>query len=180
MDGVVPFDVDELDPDEPLSSDVGHSVLAALLALRGRLQSYLCWSGLENSDHPNAIDHMADYTHRIWVPVHPGTLREDLKLTVHARASNPTGDPAGVRIHHGGSQIRLPESTGWSLAAGAPASWQISGVEIPNTVRMTEGAALPDLPHPFGQLAINPSGNVGFGFDLSSQAHLHSISIWGI
>jgi hypothetical protein len=178
LDGVIPLDLDELDPDEPLSADTGHVLYASMLALRARQQSYMCWSGLESSDNANAQDHMDNYTHRVWAPVHPGTLQKDLKLTVHARTSNPSASNASVRLHHGGSTIGLPDSTGWTLAAGAVAAWQTTDAAIPNTVRLAERQGLPDLPHAFSQLALDPGPNLGL--ELRTTGRVHSISAWSL
>lgn len=177
LGGFTPFDEDEFDPDEPLSSDAAHYLFDALAAFRGRMRCYFNWSGLENSTHADAVSYMANYVHRIWTPVHQGTEEKGLKLICYARTSNPGGSAANVRIHHGGSNIDLGDSTAWSVGAGAAAAWQVTGGDIPDTIVMAEERALPELPHLSGQICIAPGGVTGV--ELATAARVHSIAMWG-
>lgn len=173
LDGVVPLDTDELDPDEPLSADLVQSVRDSLDAMLMRKRAYWTWSALEGHSTIAQPGRLGLYVRRVWAPLVRGLRIRGLRPIIHAYCEgSPLGDTTG-QIHYAPAR-----SVAWTVPANEPARWYETGGDIPDTLTWPEASALPGLSTPVGLMEIRPEELFRMGS--TSNARILSLSIWGV
>lgn len=168
-----PFDSAELEDDEPGSADITAAFRANLGLFLGWLQTYFCWSGVQNvTSGSKASYSMPEWDHQIITPVHRGQLRRGLTWTAEAQATNVGGGDEAVVLSIGAAEtddllaIDVPGPAGRSVITETfqPADLD----EDDNEVRFVEG-----VEHPLVFLTI-------YGDRDYTTAELESLVLYGV
>ena len=97
-DGCVAFDADEFQADEPLSADAMQRLRANAAALRQVPHVFWNWSGLTGVTLGTDALYMHAEPHVMPAPVWPDTDRDELAVTIKAKAYRTASD-THVRVH---------------------------------------------------------------------------------
>lgn len=178
----LPFDLDEVDGDRPVSADIWRQVLADLADLLARPRLYYSWSGLEDvdltpwpgetipeyNDRVARAEAMAPWSNRGWTKVIPGA---NVTAKAYLHASNSTGSDTQVVIHHGGTSLagdRIYKTT-VTCPAGVT-GWQSADLEI------GEDGFVRGYDYPLASISVRPMTLPPIR---ETSALLNSITIWG-
>lgn len=131
INGVPIFDDAQFDGDLPLSTWAANAYLAALDEALSRRQVYWNWSGIENSTNSAASDIMANYPHRVRMPVYPDSTVKQRTLRASVYTEGLVGSDSAIIIHHStgdGERSNIGQSpfTLITIADSAAAGWRTS------------------------------------------------------
>lgn len=173
LDGMIPVDTDELDPDEPLSADLMHSIRDSLDAMLARQRSFWSWSALEGYSTAFQPGRLALYLRRVWCPLNRGALARNLRPVVHAYCESAAGGDTSAQV------VYAPRrSVAWTVPAGEPTRWYETGGDVPDELVWLESEALSGVGASVGLLEVRPQELAALGS--SSDARILSLSIWGV
>lgn len=165
-----PFDADELDADEPWSSDVSLALMDNLAIYLGWVCPVMTWSGTRNSTSAGASYTLPPWDHTMPIPLHSGQLRRLWPWTVRALATNVGGGDELVVYslgtetggERGAVTVSGPAGQKVRSTSAQPADIEADGSDV----RLVRG-----LDYPVIFLGLFPA---------DSTAELNSFAAWGV
>ena len=117
---IVPFGLDRVNPNYPLTSRIGHDLRDNILSLRSRPRSIISWSGLFNTSPSSSLNisparsiGIGDIkTLRGYSPFFKGASLQDFKFKVAIKAGSTPSNPVKLSIL--GNTIEINQG-GWSM-----------------------------------------------------------------
>lgn len=194
-DGCVAFDADELQADEPLSADAMQRLRANAATLRQVPHVYWNWSGLTGATLGTDALYMHAEPHVMPVPVWPDTDRDNLTVTVKAKAYRTASD-GYVRVHAatGCTAESIVSTCDILVAAGASGLVDASGtMRLPKRRYLSKLAAglpsvnllvWPEMAWPGNAFSIAAvdwwAQHTGGTPEMLTTAKVNRLTVWGI
>lgn len=194
--GVIAFDEDEFEPNEPLAADSGKQLLTNLTALRTIPHVYYQWSGITNITNATA-DRMVGVPHIIPCIVWADTERNDgiggnldWELTVWVNARNTIGTDTEVVINvsFGARPNTYSRRVAMTIPAGSAAQWRETTIKLPNhkkLLKLTGSSSLESVSLTIWPEPVSAHGTEDYVGEWEgsenqlSTAEILGISVWG-
>jgi hypothetical protein len=184
--GVVPYDEDEYDPDEPLSADSGRTLIAGIETVRAVPHVYWQWSGVIGTTMAHEGKYMRSTPHVMPCPVWIDTDREEWDLDVHVFATSLVGD-SEIRVHVAAPWDGVIRTLTLEVAGGAADAWYTGTLRLARrrvVRRLAPGlrtVLLSIIPEPTAAGADERFARItGYTRRDMTTARVRSVSVWGV